>query len=150
MSKITPANLSQTIAEAEQRDMVALRRLYGQSAAWLRAGKAPPPELASWLADRLEGLSAALGKHADRKQTEAAAARALMIRREGKTGRPASCSTSRKDQALIGDVQHFIDWHGMSEYQAIDAVAAYHSRAGGPDLKEQIRKAWENGRHSFR
>ena len=141
--KATAPNLAQTIESANERDMVALRRLYGQASAWVRAGKAPPPELASWLADRLDGLTAALGEHQDRKQTEAAAARALLIRREGKGGRAKSASTDRKAAALVGDVLHFIEWHDMNPEQAIKAAAAYHQRNGGPDVTEQIRMAWK-------
>ena len=141
--KVTAPNLAQTIESANERDMVALRRLYGQSAAWLRAGKAPPAELASWLADRMDGLTAALGENRDRKQTEAAAARALLIRREGKAGRAKSASTDRKAAALVGDVLHFIEWHDMNAEQAIKATAAYHARDGGPDITEQIRMAWK-------
>jgi len=140
--KANAPNIDELIEAAAERDMTALARLYGQSAAWLKAGKAPPEPLAGWIADRMQGLAESLKDHADRKQTEAAAARALLIRRD-KKGRARARKTRSMNAALAGDVQHFIEWHGMKPYQAIEAAAQLHRRNGGPDLTEQIRKAWE-------
>lgn len=147
--KASQPDLIHAIEKAQERDTVALKRLYGECAAWLRAGKSPPPELASWLAERLEGLAQALDSEFDRQKLESAAARALQIRRAGGAGKAKKAYTEAKDRALIGDVYHFMDWHDMNAEQAIWAVADYHKRNGGPDLLEQIRYAWKHRKTLF-
>ena len=82
--KANAPNIDELIEAAADRDTVALSRLYGQAAAWIKAGKAPPEPLAGWIADRMQGLAESLHQHTDRKKTEPAAARALMIRRDKK------------------------------------------------------------------
>ena len=143
--KANAPNIDELIEAAADRDTVALSRLYGQAAAWIKAGKAPPEPLAGWIADRMQGLAESLHQHSDRKKTEAAAARALMIRRD-KSGRAPARKTKIMDAALIGDVQHFIG-QGMEPYQAIEAAAKFHRRNGGPDLKEKIVTAWKQRRN---
>lgn len=142
-------DLTPAIEKAQERDTVALKRLYGECAAWLRAEKSPPQELASWLAARLEGLAEALGSETDRQKLESAAARALQIRRGGKAGKAKKTRTEIKDRALIADVYHFMDWQSMTAEQAIEAVADYHQREGGPDRIEQIRNAWKHRKTLF-
>ena len=141
--KTNPPNIAAMIEAAELGDKTALARLYGQAAAWLQAGKAPPEPLAGWIAERLAGLSQALASHYDRKETAANAARAMLVTRPGKRGKTPKQSTAVMDQALAADVQHFIDWHGMKPYNAIAAVAAMLEQRDGINRLEKITAAWK-------
>lgn len=141
--KLLPPDFDQLLERAQQRDLVALQRLYAQAAAWLRAGEIPPPELAKWLADRCQGVAQAVFEHKAAKQIQDAAAVALMVRRAGAKGTTKSFHAERFDSALVGDVLHFMEWHGYNAHQAQQAVAAFHSRNGGPDLTERIKAAWK-------
>ena len=141
--KANPPNIAAMIEAAELGDKATLSRLYGQAAAWLNAGQAPPEPLAGWIAKRLAGLSNALANHTDRKETAANAARAMLVTRPGKRGKTPKQSTAAMDQALAGDVQHFIDWHGMKPYNAIAAAAAYLESRDGINRLEKITAAWK-------
>ena len=141
--KALPPNINRLIADAENRDRRALQRLYAMLGAWLKAGKAPPEPLASWAADRLGALARSLDPNGDRKNVEADAARALLIRSASK-GRAPKQSTARRNAAYVGDVLHFMEWHRLEAYPAIEAAAAYHKSWTGIDCADAIRKAWEN------
>ena len=141
--KVIQPGIETRIEAAEAGDKVALARLYGQAAAWIKTGEAPPEPLGEWIADRLTELSEVLTSHQDRKKTAAASCHALRVTRAGKAGRAPRRKTEAIDRALAGDVLHFIQWHGLTPYQAINAAAAYHARNGGPNLTDQITAAWK-------
>ena len=48
------------LAEAEKGDLPAIAHLYRWSAAWLKAGRAPPEPVASFMARRLDAIGRAL------------------------------------------------------------------------------------------
>ena len=149
--KVIQPDIESRIDAAEAGDKVALARLYEQAAAWIKAGNVPPEPLGGWIADRLHELASVVASHEDRKKTAAATCHAMRITRAGKAGRAPNAKTVIMDRCLAGDVLHFIQWHDLTPYQAIDAAAAYHARNGGPDLSERITQAWKrygkNGGH---
>jgi hypothetical protein len=143
--EVNPADCAAMIDRAEAGDREALARAYGQAAAWLKAGKAPPPELAGWLAGRLEELGTLV--HRARRKDNARtvpieAARIMRVQRKGKPGRPSSNVSSRMEWALAGDVLHFIEWHELSPEAAFDAVVEMHEQSGRYITREQVKAAW--------
>ena len=127
-------------AKPGNRDGVALA--YLQLAAWLRAGKAPPPELAEWAADRMEALGAVLRDATDKKL--AGVNGALHISEPGRRGKKAKGPIEHQvDQIMVWDV-HYRNALTDAAYEEIFCqVAASMSVSGrfiGPDT---VAAAWK-------
>lgn len=120
-----------------------LARAFGHAGAWLREGRAPPKELAEWLAECLLRLSAVLRDRHDKKLSGVNAALGLV--ESGKRGRkPASLLDDAKRRDLVLDVQWQRARFGGNLTEAFDRVVAFHAVAGHWITPVQVAAAWKD------
>lgn len=92
------------MADAVPSNRRGVGRAYGIAAELLRNGEAPPEELCTWLAERLDAVGAALRDMDDDRPDEAVMV-ALGAREKGKRGRkPADEDKLERDRLLAREV----------------------------------------------
>lgn len=144
------AEVTASIAQASKGDRYALAMLYGHAAAWLRSGKAPPDELRAWLVDVLQDLHATAWTEFKAPPGEKIPEKTRMKWLKDATrftrgrGQPVSRRSMLEEQALAGDVFHFLTWGWADSVEdAFWKVAEYHEAKGLSNVKsEQVRDAW--------
>lgn len=143
--KVMPRDL---LERAVPGDRQGLARAFGHAGGWLRAGEAPPPELAAWVGERLIGLANVLNNPRVKKDLEGEAARALGLVERGKRGRKAD---SEHDLAL----KRFIVWDchyqrrlhpELTWEQVFERVAKVPASAGVHLSVAKIEAAWKKRR----
>ena len=136
----SPAGL---VADATPGNRRAVGLAYGHVAAWLRAGRAPPPELAEWASDRLMEVAAVLLGSRNKKPADAAYA-ALAASEKGKRGakvRSRLKESQRRD--LIRDVAYQRARWNCTLEEAYDRVVAVHALARHYITPAQVESAWK-------
>jgi hypothetical protein len=143
----------ENIANAATGERYALAMLYGHAAAWIRAGKAPPPELGRWLAEVLQDLHAVAwcAREKDPAENELAKQLRVATRFKRGRGRPVSRKSAMDEEQLADDVYHFLTWGWASSLEdAFAKVSEYHARMRLPPAEpDQVRDAWNRHRAKF-
>lgn len=136
------------LENAQPGNRLGLATAYAQAAGWLRAGEAPPDELASWLAERLQGLANVLHDPRVKGDLPDQAARALELVEKGKRGRKAD---SEHDLALkrivVWDCYYQRRLHPELTWEQVFELVAKAPAAQGIHLsKAKIEAAWKKRR----
>lgn len=114
---------------------------YRQAAAWLKAGKAPPPDLSDWLADRLVALSVALRDRGDKKKHDILSAVGAV--EAGKRGRKsASPMDAALKKMLVWDC-YYERRQGGTWDAVYKRVVAKHARARHFVSQAEVERCWK-------
>ena len=120
----------------------SVARAYGHAAAWLKAGKMPPPELTAWLTERLDDLTAVLRDDHDKKLVGVNAA--LWASQPGKRGRkPASKTDEAYRSFLAWDCYYERRLTGDKWDAIFDRVAYRCSQVGVFTTPTQVEAVWK-------